>query len=126
VIIGIGIDLAEISRIRQLVEKYGHYFLDRVFTDREKAYCLGKADPYPSFAARFAAKEALFKALGRGWPGIPFTDVQVEQDDTGKPYLRLTGKASALADASAETQAHLSLTHEKDYAAAFVIVESAR
>jgi len=123
-ILGIGIDLTETRRIKELIKKHGASFLDRVFTEGEKSYCLGKMDPYPGFAARFAAKEALFKALGQGWPALSFTDVRIHRDDAGKPHIRLSGKALTAAERVGYARIHLSLTHENDYAQAMVILES--
>ena len=92
--LGLGVDLIEIERIRRVRERHGSRFLEKVFTDEELDYCLAKADPAPSLAARWAAKEAAAKALGVGLGAdLQFRDVAVLRDARGRPELRLSEKA---------------------------------
>jgi len=121
-IYGIGIDIVRIERIKAIVEKWGRRFLEKVFTDREIAYCYGRKIPYLSLAVRFAAKEALIKAMGSAVP-VSFTDIEVLNADTGKPFLKLGGKAGDLFNANRIRTAHLSLSHEHDYGVACVVLE---
>lgn len=123
-ILGIGVDIVEIARIRSLIERHQQRFLNRIFTDFEIAFCSARHDPSAGFAARFAAKEAFVKALGTGMSGgIRFHDIQVEGQ--AKPLLNITGKALALAQARGMRLTHVSLSHEREYAVAMVIVEGA-
>ena len=108
--------------MKAAVEKWGRKFLRRVFTDGEVTYCYGKKNPYPSLAVRFAAKEALIKAMGSEAPAS-FTDMEVLNSDTGKPFLKLDGKAGDFIDANGIKTAHLSLSHERDYGVACVVLE---
>jgi holo-[acyl-carrier-protein] synthase len=114
---GIGIDIIEIERIKESVEKYGDSFLQRIFTPAEIAYCRkgGKGLRYPELAARFAAKEAYVKALGTGMTKQGWTEIEVVKDPKGKPLLAVKGKRAR--------KAHLTLSHSRDYAAAAVYVE---
>ena len=124
-IVGIGIDIVEIDRIKNSVEKYGDHFLDKVFTEKEKAYCNSKKVPYSSLAGRFAAKEAAFKALGTGLQnGIGWQMVEVINDTLGKPTLHLYGKAKELTDTLNVSQYHVSISHCKGNAVAQVILEA--
>ncbi|MFQ5695326.1 MAG: holo-ACP synthase, partial [Terriglobia bacterium] len=98
-IVGTGIDIAEPGRIRQTIERYGERFLQRGFTSAEIAYCERKRNKGERYAARFAAKEATFKALGTGWSaGVRWRDAEVVNLPTGKPTLRLHGKAKTIAE----------------------------
>lgn len=96
-VVAIGADLVDIDRIRQVIERQPR-FVERVFTAEERAYCLKRRDPAERFAARFAAKEAVLKALGTGLGGADFDDIEVVRLDTGQPTLRITGRAKARAD----------------------------
>ncbi len=123
-ILGIGIDLAEIPRVQQAIERHGERFLQRVFTPAEIAYCRGFKDPSDRFAARFAAKEAAMKALGTGWRrGISWQDFEVTNAADGKPCLRLSGKALDVFRKLGGIQILLSLTHAETYALAQVVIE---
>ena len=118
---GIGIDTEENQRIGALIEKSGKRFLEKVFTDNEINYCGGKKDHYGSFTARFSAKEALFKALGTGLrDGLKWKDVEVLNDSLGKPYFCFYDKVK---EKIVDDYVHLSLTHTKSQATAFVIIE---
>jgi holo-[acyl-carrier protein] synthase len=124
-IVGIGIDIVEIDRIKNSVEKYGDHFLNKVFTEKEKAYCNSKKVPYSSLAGRFAAKEAAFKALGTGLQnGIGWQMVEIINDTLGKPTLHLYGKAKELTDTLNVSQYHVSISHCKGNAVAQVILEA--
>src|SRR6185436_6973863 len=97
-IIGIGIDVVQNERIRDSIERFGDRFINRIYTEGEKAYCKNSANPAIHYAARWAAKEAAFKALGTGWAaGVKWKDVEVERLASGKPELRLYGEALARA-----------------------------
>jgi holo-[acyl-carrier protein] synthase len=122
-IVGIGMDVVEIRRIRDLAQRHAT-FLTRTFAPGELHHCQDKANPFPHLAARFAAKEAVFKALGTGWSvGLKWTDVAVENNAAGKPTVRLSGAASRLAEQLGADKIHLSLTHTGPYAGAQVVLE---
>ena len=123
-LIGIGIDAIETSRVEKLLSQTGDRFSLRVFTPREIAYCEGKKNRSEHYAARFAAKEALMKALGTGKQlGLSWQEIEVVNDALGKPVVRLSGRAKTLAEERGITTIHLSLTHLKDLAIAVVILE---
>jgi holo-[acyl-carrier protein] synthase len=123
-ILGTGIDLAEVARIREAAEKYGRRFLERVFTPAEIAYVERKANRYERYAARFAAKEAAMKALGTGWRrGVRWQDFEVRNQASGRPTLLLHGVAAEIARRLGVERIHLSLTHTETIAQAFVILE---
>ena len=121
-IYGIGIDIVRIERIKAVVEKWGRRFLEKVFTDREITYCYGKKAPYMSLAVRFAAKEAVIKAMGCA-VAVSLADIEVLIADTGKPFLKVGGRAGDLLNANGIRTAHLSLSHEHDYGVACVVLE---
>lgn len=123
-IVGSGIDLVEIPRIQQSVDRYGKRFLDRIFTDAEQAYCLRKRNAAESFAARFAAKEAAAKALGTGIShGVSWLEIEVVRAPSGRPDLRFHGRAAAFAARLGARNAALSLTHTATLAMASVTLE---
>lgn len=116
----IGVDLIEIERIGKLLERYGDKFLKRIFTDIEIDYCSKKKDK-GSFAARFATKEAVFKATGLGLgKGMTWKDVEVVNDPRGKPEVKLYGKTAELL---AQKKVHLTISHSKDASIAMVVVQ---
>lgn len=118
---GVGIDIIEVSRIRKSIEDYGDLFTDKVFTRDEKAYCSDKPSPYQHFAARFAAKEAFSKATGTGWnESFSWQEVEVINEPSGKPYLRLGGLALRN---FGKKKVFLSLSHSGDYVTAVVVIE---
>lgn len=120
-IYAIGIDLAEVDRIQRVLDRYGDRFLKRVFTPQEIAYCSRKVSAANSYAARFAAKEAVFKATGLGLTmGMRWRDVEVVNDDRGKPSVRLYGMA---AERLKGKRLHLSITHSDQLAIVMVVVE---
>jgi holo-[acyl-carrier protein] synthase len=126
-IIGSGIDLVEIRRIRHSIDRYGSRFLDRVFTGAEQAYCLRKRNSAESFAARFAAKEAGAKALGTGISfGVSWLEIEVVREPGGRPTLRFHGRAAQIAARLGFARAALSLTHTAELAAASVVLENGK
>jgi holo-[acyl-carrier protein] synthase len=117
-VIGIGIDLVEVRRVKALLKKPN---LGRIFTAQEIKYCRSKPNPAESFAARFAAKEAFLKAIGTGWGTAQsprLNEIEVQMKD-----LLLTGKAKSICRKLKLIRTHLSLTHTRDYAMAVVILE---
>lgn len=123
-IIGMGTDLAEVDRIRGAIERFGHRFTGRIYTPAEAAYAERKANRYERYAARFAAKEAGMKAIGTGWSdGIRWRDFEVANLPTGKPTLRLHGRAREIANEMGVREISLSLTHTASVAMAVVILE---
>lgn len=121
-VIGLGIDLCEVKRFERLQEN--ELFLQRVFSADEIAYCKKRTQSAQSFAARFAAKEAFGKALGIGISGgVTLREVEVKHDEMNKPFLELSGETKNIAAKFGVTKIHISLTHEKDMAAAVVILE---
>lgn len=121
-IIGHGIDAVEIERIAKSLEDYGDKFLERVFTPGERAYAMESKRRNEHLAARFAAKEAAFKALGTGWSGgIAWTDVEVCVEASGRPSIKLYGRAAEVAYALAIRAWSLTLTHTKTMAIASAI-----
>ena len=124
-VVGLGIDVIENARIAQSLERFPERFVSRIYTDREKQYCEGCANPAIHFAARFAAKEAAFKALGTGWAqGVHWKDIEVERLPTGQPILHLYGGALEHATSLGATRFLVSLTHDHTVSAAVVIIES--
>ncbi len=123
-IIGLGVDIAEVPRVRAAIERHGDRFLNRVYTPLEIAYCQRRKNRYERFAARFAAKEAAMKALGTGWRrGITWRDFEVSNATSGKPQLKLSGKAQEIYRSMGGNNIALSMTHTAEYALAEVIVE---
>ncbi len=126
-VLGIGTDLAEVARIRHSMERYGDRFLNRIYTEAERAYALSKANAAERFAARFAAKEAGMKAIGTGWRhGVTWQDFEVVNERSGKPVLRLTGVAKRIAAELGVKRISISMTHTADMAFAVVILEDGR
>jgi holo-[acyl-carrier protein] synthase len=124
VIVGVGTDLAEVARIRKSIARYGERFLNRIYTEQERAYASSKANSAERFAARFAAKEAAMKAIGTGWRrGVTWKDLAVVNERSGRPVLRLTGGARAIADGIGVKRVSVSLTHTAETAFAVVILE---
>ncbi|OGP66383.1 MAG: holo-[acyl-carrier-protein] synthase [Deltaproteobacteria bacterium RBG_16_44_11] len=123
-IYGIGIDLVENERIGKIIGKWGEKFLSRVFSAKEVEYCSKHIQAQIHYAARFAAKESFLKALGIGLGmGVKLREIEVARDIKGKPDLALWGGAKAQMEKQKITKVHLSLTHTKKYATAFVILE---
>lgn len=121
-IIGVGIDIVEVSRIKAAIERES--FVKRVFTDSEAAYCRSRGvQQAASFAARFAAKEAVAKALGSGFAGGNIKDIEVIVGAGGQPAIALHGSFAVLAGMRRVTATHISLTHTREYAAAQAVLE---
>jgi holo-[acyl-carrier protein] synthase len=121
---GIGIDTIEVARIHKQISG-SERFKARIFTPAEIEYCEAKKNKAQNYAARFAAKEAFFKALGTGWRGgLAFTQVEIRNDSLGKPEIHLSGKAQELIEAKGITNIQVSLTHLKDIASAIVTLET--
>jgi len=124
-IVGIGIDIAEVDRIGQSIERFGSRFLERIFTEGEIRYCDSKANRVERYAARFAAKEAAMKALGTGWNyGVRWRDCEVVRMPGGRPTIRFHGKAEEFAAKLGARNTALSISHTTDQAIAQVILES--
>jgi holo-[acyl-carrier protein] synthase len=123
-ILGTGVDLAEVSRIQAAIERYGRRFVERVYTPAEIAYVERKANRYERFAARFAAKEAGMKAIGTGWrQGVRWQDFEVTNLPSGKPTLKFYGQAARFAGMLGVKSVALSLTHTAELGMAHVILE---
>jgi len=121
-IVGTGVDIVETSRIQRVFERHGERFARRLFTAGEIAYCEKFKNKAERYAARFAAKEAAFKALGTGWrEGIRWVDVEVTHQPSGKPELVLSGRAQELAQTLGVAQSAVSISHADNYAVALVI-----
>lgn len=124
-IVGTGVDLTEISRIQDSVNRFADRFLNRIYTPREIAYCMRKKNSAESLAARFAAKEAGAKALGTGISrGVSWREIEVTHLPGGRPTLLFHGRAAERAATMGVTAAHLSLSHGRDLAIAQVVLES--
>ena len=124
-IVGLGVDLAEVDRIRKAIERHGRRFTDRIYTVAEIAYVERKANRYERYAARFAAKEAGMKAIGTGWKrGVRWQDFEVTNLPSGRPTLQFHGVAAQIADDLGVRNIALSLTHTAEQGLAIVILES--
>jgi len=124
VIVGLGVDIAEVRRVAEAVRRHGEAFLKRVFTPAEIAYCERHRNKYERYAGRFAAKEAAMKALGTGWGrGVRWLDIEVVRLPSGKPTLELRGRAREFADQLEVKNIALTITHTRDTALAQVIFE---
>jgi holo-[acyl-carrier protein] synthase len=120
-IFGIGIDLVKVARVRDALERHPDRFRARVFTPSEVAFCEGLADKYPSYAGRFAAKEAFSKALGTGLRGaIGWSEIDVLDNEKTRPTISVSGRAEKIL---AGRRVHLSISHLPDYATAIVVIE---
>ena len=118
---GIGVDLIEIQRIQSSIDEFGETFLRKIFTDAEIAYCRSRKNPAQHFAARFAAKEAVSKALSTGWSGeFEWKNVEVTNELSGKPNVTLHGST---AEALKKSNVHLSLSHSETAVVAFAVIE---
>jgi len=123
-IIGIGVDIVEIERFRKVVERLKDRFLLRVFAPGERNFCDNHRNSVPHFAVRFAAKEAVFKALGTGWAkGVTWLDVEVLRERQDPPRLLLSGEALRLSENKGVRNLHLSLSHTEHSAIAMVVLE---
>jgi len=125
-IYGIGIDIVEIKRIRNLLDRWQEKFLHRVFTKKEIEYCQNKSNPSSHYAVRFAAKEAAGKMFGTGLGNIGWKDIEVLHKDNGNPYLNFRNNAEKEIINNNIKNVHLSLSHEKEYAVAQVVAEGGK
>jgi holo-[acyl-carrier protein] synthase len=124
VIVGTGVDLAEVPRIRASIERFGPRFVERIYTPLEIAYVERKANRFERYAARFAAKEAGMKAIGTGWRhGVTWKDFEVANLPSGRPTLKLTGVAARVAEKLGVRNICLSITHTAETGLAYVILE---
>jgi len=125
VIVGLGLDIAEIDRIEEAIARHGEPFLNRLFTPREIEYCERFRNKFERYAGRFAAKEAAMKALGTGWSrGVRWRDIEVVRAASGKPSLHLDGVARQIAGAMGVRNIALTITHSGNVAMAQVIFEN--
>ncbi|MCC8181237.1 MAG: holo-ACP synthase [Planctomycetes bacterium] len=126
-IFGIGVDIVDIPRIAELRRRHGDRFRDILYLPREAEYCLARANADECFAARFAAKEAVMKALGTGWTdGVAFTGIEVVRTESGKPEIQLHGTTLEKAKQLGAGKIFLTLSHSRDAAIAQVIIEKAQ
>jgi holo-[acyl-carrier protein] synthase len=124
-IVGLGLDIAEVDRIEAAIRRHGAPFLERLYTPNEVAYCESHKDKFERYAARFAAKEAAMKALGTGWSrGVRWRDIEVAREPSGKPTIRLEGVAQQIAQRMGVKSISLSITHSGNLALAHVIFEA--
>jgi holo-[acyl-carrier protein] synthase len=123
VIVGLGLDVCEIARVRQSLERHGPQFMDKVLTPEERAYCEKRRDPAVPLAGRFAAKEATIKALGAP-PGLRWHDMIILPAEDGPPSLSLHGVGADRAHSLGVVRSHLTITHDGGVAAAVVILEA--
>jgi holo-[acyl-carrier protein] synthase len=123
-IVGTGVDIVDIERFRKIVGRLKGRFIERVFTPAERKFCDRYRDPIPHFSARFAAKEALFKALGTGWAkGVTWLDAEVKRENSEPPVLVLHGEAEKQSIRLGACRVHLSISHSDQWAVAMVILE---
>jgi len=124
-IVGLGVDLIEIERVKNAHLKHGERFIKRLFTPGEAAYCLKKSDPYPSLAGRFAVKEAVIKAFGHGFGGRwKWIHIEVVREPSGKPALKLSGVMEQLRLERKIDRVHVTIAHSKRDATATVLFET--
>jgi holo-[acyl-carrier protein] synthase len=121
-IYGIGIDLVKIERMKEAYEKWGIRFFERVFTDSEIAYCFHKKVPYPSLAVRFAAKEALIKAIGSEI-AVNMKDIEIVSRENGKPFIEVKGNVEKFFLTKGIKHCHISLSHEREYGIGSIVLE---
>lgn len=121
-IYGVGVDIVSVQRLREVVERWESRFLQRVFSSTEIDYCLGRKDPYPCLSARFATKEAMIKALG-GRIDINLKDIEVTHAESGKPVITPGIRLKKCLEKKGIKRIHLSMSHERDYSIAIVILE---
>jgi len=120
-VLGLGIDIIEIERIKKSIERYGDRFLNKVFTNEEIKYCNSKFNKYQHYAARFAAKEAVYKALTSGWKeGLRWKDIEIQNDASGMPSINSTGKLQSFL--SGDTQLRISISHSQNYVTSVAII----
>ena len=124
-IIGIGTDLIEVKRISDAINRHGERFLKRILTSLEIEYCSSRKASPLHYAGRVAAKEAAFKAMGKGWGGdISWNEIEIYNEPSGAPHLNFYGKALALVTEKKMSTAYVTITHIEEFAAAAVVLES--
>jgi holo-[acyl-carrier protein] synthase len=124
-IIGCGIDLVKIERIEKIIKRWGDNLASRMFTPLEREHCKKrKSNKYQSYAGKFAAKEALLKALGLGLRGVNWTEIEISNNELGQPIIKTSGKLNIIASKKGVSKYFLTISHTKDYAIAEVILES--
>jgi len=120
-VLGLGIDIIEIDRIKKSIENYGERFLNKIFTKEEIIYCNNKFNKYQHYAARFAAKEAVYKALASGWKeGLRWKDIEIQNDASGMPSINPNGKFQKFL--SDDTQLRISISHSENYVTSVAII----
>jgi len=119
---GVGTDIVRTDRIKQAVEKWEEKFLNRIFTSGEISFSYKKKDPYQSLSARFAAKEAFIKAVGSPFQ-VSFAEIEIINNPSGKPDICLIGRVRDFFNQNQLGKIHLSISHEREYAIAFVLIE---
>ena len=123
-IVGCGIDLVKIERIEKIIKRWGDNFIFRIFTPLEREYCeKKKGNKYQSYAGKFAAKEALLKALGLGLREANWKEIEIKNDELGQPIIDTSGKLKNIASAKGVSKYFISISHTKEYAAAQVILD---
>jgi holo-[acyl-carrier protein] synthase len=123
-ILGTGIDIVECLRIAQMIERHGELFITRVFTDHEIEYCSARKAATQHYAGRWAAKEAVLKALGTGWRrGISWRDIEIRNDKSGAPTVKLRGGARDVMQQARIGRMHVTISHCRSFAVAYVVAE---
>jgi holo-[acyl-carrier protein] synthase len=123
-VVGIGTDIVEVLRIEQMIERHGELFLRRVFTENEVGYCSARKAASQHYAGRWAAKEAVLKALGTGWAqGITWVDIEIRNDVAGKPTITLDGAAREIADELGIGEMLISISHCRSHATAYALAK---
>ncbi len=123
-ILGVGVDIVRVERIQKAFERFGERFLKRIYTEKEQAYCSKKKHAFESYAARFAVKEAAFKALGKGWSVCGgFKSAEIGNEKSGRPYIIFHGRAKRFAENAGVKNSHISITHDAGLAVVVVILE---
>jgi holo-[acyl-carrier protein] synthase len=121
-IVGLGTDIVECIRIRKMIEDHGELFLNRVYTDREIRYCQSRRQAAEHFAGRWAAKEAVLKALGTGWRrGISWRDIEIRNDPSGQPKVAVRGEAKAIAKRMRLLDILITISHCRQFATAYAV-----
>lgn len=124
-LIKIGTDICSVKRVAEVYNRFGERFLDRILTDSERRYALAsKAHTVSRIAGRFAVKEAVSKCLGVGWRGLSFKEIEVVKDTSGKPNLKFHGRAATIARNQHLTHWEVSISHEHEFAVAFVLAHN--
>jgi holo-[acyl-carrier protein] synthase len=121
-IYGIGIDIVKVERMKTAVLRWDRKFLDRIFTEKEILYAYQKTDPFPSLSVRFAAKEALIKAVGVP-VAVSLRDIEILNQENGRPFINISGRLRTFFEENAIKCSHVSLSHEQEFGVACVVLE---